>query len=164
MESADFQESSKTENPTRLVEIFLDNDKFQAHIKEIDEALNNNFDSTALINNLDDDIDCRNGEGANKEFADSKSGGPIQVEMLDQGPSTKTITCGGPLTNSPILRTWKRINMGPKFATPATEETHARSKKGAQDHEQNELENTLKKEENGHGGGGNKQVDGYGIQ
>nr|POE86803.1 hypothetical protein CFP56_38719 [Quercus suber] len=145
MESADFQESSKIENPTRLAEIFSDNDKIQAHIKEIDEALIKNSDSIALTNNIDDDIDCRNGEGADKELADSKKGGPIRVEMLDQGPSTKAIACSGPLTNSPILRTWKRINMGPKFATPVTEEIHARSKRGAQDHEQNELENTLKR-------------------
>ena len=106
MESADLQESSKTENPTRLAEILSDNDKFQVHIKEIDIALNNNSDSVALTTNLGD-IDCRNGEGADKELADSKSGGPIRVEMLDQGPSTKAIACSGPLTNSPIIRTWK---------------------------------------------------------
>ena len=35
--------------------------------------------------------------------------------------------------------------MGPKIATPVTEETHAGSKRRAQDHEQNELENNLKK-------------------
>ena len=35
--------------------------------------------------------------------------------------------------------------MGPKIATSVTEETHARSKMRAQDHEQNELENNLKK-------------------
>ena len=145
MESADFQESSKTENLTRLAEILSDNDKFQVHIKEIDIALNNNSDSVALTNNLDGDIDCRNDEGADEELVDNKSGGPILVEMLDQGPSTKAIACCGPLTNSPIIRTWKRINMGSKIATLITEETHAGSKRGAQDHEQNELENTQKK-------------------
>ena len=145
MESADFQESSKTENPTSLAEILADNDKFQAHIKEIDIALNNNNDSVVLTNNLDDDIECRNFGGADKELTDSKSDGPIQVDMLDQGPSTKAIACNGPQTNSPIIKTWKRITMGPKIATPVTEETHAGSKRGAQDHEQNELENTLKK-------------------
>ena len=65
--------------------------------------------------------------------------------MLDQGPSTKAIACGGSQTNSPIIRTQKRITIGPKIATPVTEETHVGSKRGAQDHEQNELENTLKK-------------------
>ena len=59
MESADFQESSKTENSTSLAEILADNDKFQAHIKEIDIALNNNTDSAMLTNNHDDDIECR---------------------------------------------------------------------------------------------------------
>ena len=65
--------------------------------------------------------------------------------MLDQGPSTKAIACGGSQTNSPIIRTQKRITIGPKIATPVTEETHVGSKRGAQDHVQNELENTLKK-------------------
>ena len=128
MESADFQGSSKTKNPTRLAKILSDNDKFQAHIKEIDIALNNTSDSPTLTNNLDDDINCRNGEGADKDLTESKSGGPIQVEMLDQGLSTKAIACSGPLTNSPFIRTWKRINMGPKITTPITEETHVGSK------------------------------------
>ena len=145
MESADFQESSKTENPTSLAEILADNDKFQAHIKEIDIALNNNTDSTVLTNNLDDDIECRNFGGADKETTKSKSGGPIQVDMLDQGPSAKAIACSGPQINSPITRTQKIITLGPKIATSVTEETHARSKMRAQDHEQNELENNLKK-------------------
>ena len=96
MESTDFQESSKTENPTSLAEILADNDKFQAHIKEIDIAFNNNTDSAVLTNNLDDDIECRNFRGADKETIDSKSGGPIQVDMSDQGPSTKAIACNGP--------------------------------------------------------------------
>ena len=96
MESMNFQESSKTENPTSLAEILADNDKFQAHIKEIDIALNNNTDSAVLTNNLDDDIECRNFRGADKETIDSKSGGPIQVDMSDQGPSTKAIACNGP--------------------------------------------------------------------
>ena len=145
MESADFLESSKTENPTSLAEILADNDKFQAHIKEIDIALNNNTDSAMLTNNLDDDIECRNFEGADKETINSKSGGPIQVDMLDQGPSTKAIACSGPQINSPITRTCKRITLGPKIATPVIEETHVGSKRRAQDHEQNELENNLKK-------------------
>ena len=145
MESTDFQESSKTENPTSLAEILADNEKFQAHIKEIDIALNNNTDSAVLTNNLDDDIDCRNVGGADKETTDSRSGGPIQVDMLDQGPSIKAIACNGPQTNSPITRTWKRITLGLKLTTPVIEESHAGSKRRAQDHEQNELENNLKK-------------------
>ena len=82
MESADFQESSKTENSTSLAEILADNDKFQAHIKEIDIALNNNTDSAMLTNNHDDDIECRNFGGTDKETTDSKSGGPIQLRHL----------------------------------------------------------------------------------
>ena len=60
-----------------MAKILADNDKFQAHIKEIDIALNNNADSAVLTNNLDDDIECRNFEGADKETTDSRSGGPI---------------------------------------------------------------------------------------
>ena len=77
MEIVDFQESSKIENSTSLAKILADNDKFQAHIKEIDIALNNNADSAVLTNNLDDDIECMNFEGADKETTDSRSGGPI---------------------------------------------------------------------------------------
>ena len=34
-------------------------------------------DSAVLTNNLDDGIDCRNVEGADKETADNRGGGPI---------------------------------------------------------------------------------------
>nr|POE70391.1 hypothetical protein CFP56_68313 [Quercus suber] len=66
-------------------------------------------------------------------------------EMLDQGPNTKACPDSGPTTNNPNSRTWKRIITGPKLANPNSEETHAGSKRGAQDHAKNEMDTTLKK-------------------
>lgn len=49
------------------------------------------------------------------------------------------------MSNNPNTRTWKRITTGPKHANSISEETHAGSKREAQDQEQTELDTMLKK-------------------
>lgn len=106
----------------------MDNDKFQAHITEIDIALHNNSDSTILTNTFDDDINCKNEDYTNTKLTDRNSGGPILKEMLDQGPSAKAPSCSGLMPNNPSTRTWKRFSMGLKTSFPSDEEIHAGSK------------------------------------
>lgn len=59
MEREDFQEFMKSGDTTKFTEILRDNEKFLAHIKEIDIALDHNPDISVLINTLDNDNDCR---------------------------------------------------------------------------------------------------------
>lgn len=145
MESEDFQGIPKSGDATKFMEILMDNDKFQVHIKEIDTALNNNSNPTELTNILDDDINCKNDEHADAGLSDRNSGGPILKGMLDQGPNTKALSCIGPMTNNPSTRTWKRITTGPKTSFSNTEETHAGSKRETQDHEQIKIDTIQKK-------------------
>ena len=144
-ESADIKEFSKTGNKAKIMEILTDNKKFQAHIKEIDIALNNGPNFSELTNIFDDNIDCRIGEPADKALTDMNISGPVVEEMLGQGPKTKARLDSGPIINNLQSRTWKRINTGPKVAHPSSEENHARTKRGAQDHAKNEMNTTLKK-------------------
>ena len=129
----------------KITEILIDNEKFLAHIMEIDIALNNCPSISVLTNNLDDDNDCRAADHADIALTDMNSGGPVLKKTLDQSPSTKALPYSGPMNNNPNSRTWKRITTGPKLANPNSEETHVGSKRGAQDHAQIELDTTLKK-------------------
>lgn len=112
MERQDFQEFTKFGDMTKFTKILRDNEKFLAHIKEIDIALDHNPDISVLTNTLDNDNDCRTADLADIELTDMNSGGPILGETLDQGPSAKALSCSGPMNNNPNNRTWKRITMG----------------------------------------------------
>ena len=144
-ESADIKEFSKTGNKAKIMEILTDNKKFQAHIKEIDIAFNNGLNISELTNIFYDDIDCKTVESIDKALTDMNISGPIVEEMLDQGPNAKGCLDSGPVINNPNSRTWKRIITGPKVANPNSEENHAGSKRGTQNHAKNEMNTTLKK-------------------
>ena len=127
------------------MEILTNNEKFQAHIKEIDTALNNGPNISGLTNIFDDNIDCRTIEPVDKVLTDMNISRPVTEEMLGQGPNTRGRLDSGPNINSPQSRTWKRIITGPKVANPISEESHAGTRRGAQDHAKNEMNITLKK-------------------
>ena len=117
------------------------------HIQEIDTALNNGPHISALTNLFDDDDDCRSTDLADKALIELNSGGHVVEEMLDQGPSTM-VCCSRPsghIVNNLNSRTWKRIITGLKITNPNSVETHARSKRGAENHAKNDMRTTLKK-------------------
>ena len=144
-ESANIEDFSKFRDKAKITKILTNNEKFQAHIKEIDIALNNGANISKLTNIFDDDIDCRIAKPANKALTDMNISGPVGEEMLDQGPNANAHLDSGPIINNPTSRTWKRIITGPKAANPNSEEIHAGSKHGAHDHAKNEMNTTLKK-------------------
>nr|POE61761.1 hypothetical protein CFP56_75757 [Quercus suber] len=144
-ESANIEDFLKTRDTANITEILIDNEKFQAHIKEIDMALNNGPNISKLTNISNDDIDCRTDEAADKALTDMNISGPVVEELLDQGPNTKAPLDSGPIINNPMSRTWKRITTGPRIANPNSEENHVGSKRGVQDHAKDELNTTLKR-------------------
>ena len=144
-ESANIEDFSKSGDKAKITEILTDNKKFQAHIKEIDIALNNGPNISELTNIFYDDIDCRIVEPDEKALTDMNISGPIVEEMLDQGPNAKGCLDSGPVINNPNSKTWKRIITGPKVANLNSEENHAGSKCGTQNHAKNEMNTTLKK-------------------
>ena len=144
-ESANIEDFSKFRDKAKITKILTNNEKFQAHIKEIDIALNNGANISKLTNIFDDDIDCRIAKSANKALTDMNISGPVGEEMLDQGPNANAHLDSGPIINNPTSRTWKRIITGSKVANPIFEESHAGTRRGAQDHAKNEMNITLKK-------------------
>ena len=66
MESAISKEFLKSGDKAKITEILTDNEKFQAHIQEIDTALNNSSDISAFTTLLDDDDDCSSVDLADK--------------------------------------------------------------------------------------------------
>ncbi|KAK7851048.1 hypothetical protein CFP56_043111 [Quercus suber] len=104
-ESANIEDFSKSGDKANIMKILTDNEKFQAHIKDIDIALNNGPDISELTNNFDDDIDCWTAEPTDKVLTDMNISGLVVEEMLDQGPTTKACMDSGPIINNPTSKT-----------------------------------------------------------
>ena len=154
-ESAKSKEILESGDKAEVTEILTDNEKFQAHIQEIDDALINDpapFSVTktsddALDCRIDDTIDCKITKEADNKMTELKRGGPA-VEKLDN-TSNKMACSGsgpsGPLVNNPASKTRKRVQTGPKIISPKSEDYHAGTKRGAQDHANEDKESATKK-------------------
>ena len=154
-ESAKSKEILESGDKAEITEILIDNEKFQAHIQEIDDALINGpapFSVTkssddALDCRIDDTLDCRTTKAADNKMTDMKRGGPA-VEKLDTTSNMMGCSGGGPsglpFTN-PASKTWKRVQTGPKIISPKSEDYHAGNKRGAQDHANEDTKSVTKK-------------------
>ena len=154
-EGAKSKENSESTDKAKITEILTDNEKFQAHIQEIDDALINGPAIPSVTNATNDDRDCRTKELADNTLTDLRSGGLTVEFSLDQslqpmvssgsGPINMGLSSNGPMTNNPPPRTWKRILTGPKIINSASEDAHAGKKRGAHDHANTDLVSTSKK-------------------
>ena len=144
-ESANPKEILKSGDKAKIKEILIDNEKFQAHIQEIDDALINGPALSSVTNTIDDDLDCKTTETADNMLIELRSGGPALEVMLDQGLNKMVYSGSGPIINNPTPRTWKRVLTGPKITNPISEDSHAGNKHGAQDHANDDRETMTKK-------------------
>lgn len=85
MEREDFQDSTKSRDTTKFTEILSDNEKFLAHIKEIDITLDHSPNIFAMTNTLNNANAYRIVDLANMEQTNMNSVKTILKEKLDQG-------------------------------------------------------------------------------
>ena len=154
-ESAKSKEILKSGDKAKITKILADNEKFQAHIQEIDDAIINGpapFSVTNAIDDalgcrIDDALDCRITKAADNTMTELKRGGPA-VELLDNTSNKMDCSGSGPsglLVTNPASKTWKRVPTGPKIINPNSEDYHAGNKRGAQDHANEDKESVTKK-------------------
>ena len=149
------KEKLEPKDKAKITEILTDNEKFQAHIQEIDDALINSPAISSVTNDTNDERDCRTENLADNTLTALRSGGIAVEVLLDQspqhmgslgsGPINMGLSSNGPITNNPPPRTWKRILTGPKTTNSSSEDNHARNKRGAHHHANTDLVSTSKK-------------------
>ena len=146
-ESANSKEILKSGDKAKITKILTDNEKFQAHIQEIDDVLINGPAPSSVTNTIDDALDCRTTKTADNTLPELKRGGPA-VEILDHDLNKMDYSGSGPsglIFNNPAPRTWKRVPTGPKITSPISEDSHAGNKRRAQDHANEDKETVTKK-------------------